>query len=69
MPDKKLDGPPAHADSITTDSAPDDLIPHDLIPLKEIREAISRVQFGTVQLIIQAGRVVQIETTEKRRLV
>ena len=38
-------------------------------PFNEIRQAISKIQFGTVQLIIQDGRIVQIDTTEKRRLV
>ncbi len=39
------------------------------LPYEEIRQAISKVQFGTVQLIIQDGRIVQIDTTEKRRLI
>ncbi len=38
-------------------------------PYEEIRTAISKVQFGMVQLIIQDGRIVQIDTTEKRRLI
>ena len=38
-------------------------------PLEEIKEAIDKVRFGTVQLVIQDGRIVQIETTEKKRLV
>lgn len=36
---------------------------------EEIRKAVSKIQFGVVQLIIQDGRIVQIDTTEKRRLV
>jgi hypothetical protein len=39
------------------------------IPLEAIREAVESVRFGVVQLIIQDGRVVQIDRTEKRRLV
>jgi hypothetical protein len=38
------------------------------LPIEEIREAVEKIRFGTVQLIIQDGRVVQIDTTEKRRL-
>ena len=40
---------------------------HDL-PIDEIREAVAKVRFGTVQLIIQDGRVIQIDITEKKRL-
>jgi hypothetical protein len=43
--------------------------PADSLPYDEIRQAVSKVHFGTVQLIIQDGRIVQIDTTEKRRLV
>lgn len=38
------------------------------LPLDEIREAIEKIRFGSVQLIIQDGRVVQIDTIEKKRL-
>ncbi len=37
-------------------------------PEREVREAVEKLRFGTVQIIIQDGRVVQIDTTEKRRL-
>lgn len=37
--------------------------------LEAILEAIGSVRFGTIQLIIQDGRVVQIDRTEKTRLV
>ena len=33
-----------------------------------IRQAIQKVRHGTVQLIIQDNRVVQIDTTDKNRL-
>lgn len=36
--------------------------------LKEVLQAIRRVQHGQVQLIVQDGQVIQIDTTEKRRL-
>ncbi len=38
------------------------------VPIEDIRAAVARVRFGTVQLVIQDGRVVQIDVTEKRRL-
>ena len=38
------------------------------IPLEVIQEAVASIRFGTVQLIIQDGRVVQIDKTEKVRL-
>lgn len=38
------------------------------IPLHAIQEAVQSVRFGVVQLIIQDGRIVQIDKTEKIRL-
>jgi hypothetical protein len=38
------------------------------LPLEEIQEAVKSVRYGVVQLIIQDGRVVQIDKTEKIRL-
>ena len=38
------------------------------LPLDAIREAVKSIRFGTVQIIIQDGRVVQIDKTEKIRL-
>jgi len=42
--------------------------PAPAFPIDEIREAVEKIRFGTVQLIIQDGRIVQIDTTEKKRL-
>ena len=36
--------------------------------VEQILQAIQKVRHGTVQIIIQDGRVVQIDTTEKTRL-
>ena len=36
--------------------------------LRAIREAVAGIKFGTVQIVIQDGRVVQIDKTEKIRL-
>jgi hypothetical protein len=42
--------------------------PSDALPLEAIQEAVESIRFGVVQLIIQDGRVVQIDKTEKIRL-
>ena len=36
--------------------------------LEEIRKAIHSLRFGSIQVIVQDGRVVQIDKTEKIRL-
>lgn len=38
------------------------------VPLEAIQEAVRSVRHGVVQLIIQDGRVIQIDKTEKNRL-
>jgi hypothetical protein len=38
------------------------------LPIEAIQEAVESIRFGVVQLIIQDGRVVQIDKTEKIRL-
>ena len=38
------------------------------VPLEAIQEAVRSVRYGVVQLIIQDGRVIQIDKTEKIRL-
>jgi len=35
---------------------------------QHIREALRGVQFGTITLVVQDGRVIQVDRTEKRRL-
>jgi hypothetical protein len=39
-----------------------------VLPIDAIQEAVESIRFGVVQLIIQDGRVVQIDKTEKIRL-
>ena len=36
--------------------------------LQQIREALRGLRFGTVNIIVQDGLIVQIDRTEKRRL-
>jgi hypothetical protein len=38
------------------------------IPIDDIEKAVGSIRYGVVQLIIQDGRVVQIDKTEKIRL-
>ena len=38
------------------------------LPIDAIQEAVDSIRFGVVQLIIQDGRIVQIDKTEKIRL-
>jgi hypothetical protein len=40
----------------------------DGLPLEKIQEAVESIRYGVVQLIIQDGKVVQIDKTEKIRL-
>ena len=47
----------APSDSSTTDDA-----------LEQIRESLRGLQFGSVNIIVQDGVVIQIDRTEKRRL-
>ena len=42
--------------------------PDDRLPWQHIRDALRGMQFGTVTLVVQDGRVVQVDRTEKRRL-
>jgi hypothetical protein len=39
------------------------------VPFERIESAIKSIRYGVVQLIIQDGRVIQIDKTEKIRLV
>jgi hypothetical protein len=37
-------------------------------PIEAVQEAVESIRYGVVQLIIQDGRIVQIDKTEKIRL-
>ena len=47
-------------------AAPSSSPPPEIV--EQILQAIQKVRHGTVQIIIQDGRVVQIDTTEKTRV-
>ncbi len=38
------------------------------IPVEEIVNALKQIRHGYVQIVVQDGRVIQIETHEKKRL-
>ena len=38
------------------------------LPLAAIEDAVKSIRFGVVQIIVQDGRVIQIDKTEKIRL-
>lgn len=59
--------PPEMADDATI-SALAALSPDERQVLLKVSEILKRLQFGTVLLVVQDGKVVQIETAEKIRL-
>jgi len=52
----------------TTDEQLGHLSPEEREVLAKVTEIVRRIQFGTVVLVIQDGKVVQIEMAEKFRL-
>jgi hypothetical protein len=51
-----------------TSQQPSSPSPPAELPITAIQEAVESIRFGVVQLIIQDGRIVQIDKTEKIRL-
>ena len=48
--------------------APLELSPEERIVLAKVADVVRKINFGTVLLVIQDGKVVQIEAAEKFRL-
>lgn len=46
----------------------DRVSPQELDVLLRVRDSLRSISFGTVLIVVQDGRVVQIETAEKIRL-
>jgi hypothetical protein len=44
------------------------LTPDELDVIARVRESLRAIRFGTVLIVVQDGKVVQIETAEKIRL-
>lgn len=36
-------------------------------PIQTVREALSQLRFGAIQLVVHEGKLVQMDITEKRR--
>ena len=51
-----------------TQQRPRPNLPEPVLPIDDIARAVESIRYGVVQLIIQDGRVVQIDKTEKIRL-
>ena len=51
-----------------TDSAPESAPNRREQELQQIRDALRGLRFGSVNVVVQDGVVVQIDRTEKRRL-
>jgi hypothetical protein len=49
------------------ESAPPDRLPLPPALLHELREALRAIRYGTIELVIHDGRVVQLERREKVR--
>ena len=62
-----MDAPRSHKTSQT--SRPAQAVGRDAPTLAAIQEAIANIRFGVVQIIIQDGKIVQIDKTEKIRLI
>jgi hypothetical protein len=60
--------PNVPADVPTPPSNPAVLDADELEVIRRVRDSLRSIRFGTVLIVVQDGRVVQIETAEKIRL-
>jgi hypothetical protein len=60
--------PNVPADKSAPPSAPSSLDADELEVLRRVRDSLRSIRFGTVLIVVQDGKVVQIETAEKIRL-
>jgi hypothetical protein len=58
---------PADAPSAPS-SGPTSLDADELEVIRRVRDSLRSIRFGTVLIVVQDGKVVQIETAEKIRL-
>jgi hypothetical protein len=59
---------PSGSDPAATLPDPVGLIADELEVIRRVRESLRSIRFGTVLIVVQDGRVMQIETAEKIRL-
>lgn len=57
----------ATADRLTDESFPEGEVPADV--LEAVRDSLRNLRFGQVTIVVHNGEVVQIDRTERRRLV
>lgn len=55
------------ADQLTEESFSDGEVPADV--LEAVRDSLRNLRFGQVTIVVHNGEVVQIDRTERRRLV
>ena len=59
---------PPSSDPATTRPDPVGLTADELEVIRRVRDSLRSIRFGTVLIVVQDGKVVQIETAEKIRL-
>jgi hypothetical protein len=59
---------PSSSDPAATRPDPVGLTADELEVIRRVRDSLRSIRFGTVLIVVQDGKVVQIETAEKIRL-
>ena len=59
---------PSASDPAGTRTDPVGLTADELEVIRRVRDSLRSIRFGTVLIVVQDGKVVQIETAEKIRL-
>ncbi len=59
---------PSSSDPAATPPDPVGLTADELEVIRRVRDSLRAIRFGTVLIVVQDGKVVQIETAEKIRL-
>ena len=59
---------PPSLDTPASRSEPVGLTADELEVIRRVRDSLRSIRFGTVLIVVQNGKVVQIETAEKIRL-
>ena len=65
---RPADEPDVPADASVPPSNPAALDADELEVIRRVRDSLRSIRFGTVLIVVQDGKVVQIETAEKIRL-
>jgi len=65
---RPADEPNVPADASASPSNPTAFDADELEVIRRVRDSLRSIRFGTVLIVVQDGKVVQIETAEKIRL-